>query len=97
MDIFVLPTLREGLSNSLLEAMAAGVPVIATNIEENKEIIKNKKDGILVQPKDISAISRAIIKLLKNKNLAKNAIKKIRSKYNIKNMINQLDNIYLKI
>ena len=67
-DIFVLPTEAEGMSRSLLEAMAQGVPSIVTDIEANSELI-NKKRGILYKPGDVWAMSQAIIRLHSNKSL----------------------------
>jgi glycosyltransferase involved in cell wall biosynthesis len=68
-DIFVLPSLTEGLSISILEAMASSKPVIATNVGGNPELVINKKTGILVPPKDPEALANAMIELIKNKKL----------------------------
>lgn len=69
-DIFVLPSLWEGLPNALLEAMALGKPVIATNCSKAvEEIIKNEENGFLVPPHDIFALKNTICRLLKNKSL----------------------------
>lgn len=64
--LFVLPSLSESLSNSLLEALACGLPVVATNIGGNSEIIHNQ-NGSLVPPKNSKALSQAIIKLLNSR------------------------------
>lgn len=63
-DLFVLPTLFEGQSNAILEAMAAGVTVITTDIPENRTFIDNGKNGILVPPEDIDSLKRAISEVL---------------------------------
>jgi sugar transferase (PEP-CTERM/EpsH1 system associated) len=52
MDVFVLPSLGEGMSNTLLEAMACGLPVLATNVGGNPEIIENDVNGCLFTPGD---------------------------------------------
>ena len=62
-EIFVLNTAFESFSFQVVEAMAAGVPVITTNIGNLQEIIKDKKEGILVAPNDRSAILSAINKI----------------------------------
>ena len=67
-DVFVLPTEAEGMSRSLLEAMAQGIPSIVTDIEANSELI-NKKRGILYKPGDVWALSRAIVRLYSSKPL----------------------------
>ncbi|MFZ1626794.1 MAG: glycosyltransferase [Candidatus Moraniibacteriota bacterium] len=70
-ELFVIPTLFEGQSNAILEAMAAGVPVITTNIPENQSIIKDSVTGILVPKKDSIAIAKAMQRLLSNTTLRK--------------------------
>jgi sugar transferase (PEP-CTERM/EpsH1 system associated) len=52
MDVFVLPSLGEGMSNTLLEAMACGLPVLATNVGGNPEIVENDEHGWLFPPGD---------------------------------------------
>jgi len=64
-NISVLPSLSEGLSNSLLESMAAGLPVIATNVGGNPEIVQDGKTGFLVPARDEKALSDAILRMLK--------------------------------
>jgi glycosyltransferase involved in cell wall biosynthesis len=66
-DIFVIPSLTESLPLALLEAMAAGKPIISTNVGGIPEIIKNYKTGILVKPKDCNDTANAIIYMIKNK------------------------------
>lgn len=70
-DIFVLPSLSEGLSNVLMEAMACGLPVVTTNVGGNPELIKDKKGGFLVKPKEVNEISKAIQELIEKPKLRK--------------------------
>ena len=65
-DLFVLPSHEEGLSNALLEAMAHGVPVIATAVGGNPEAIEDGVSGLLVQPHDPPALAKAISALLRD-------------------------------
>ena len=69
-DLSVLPTLSEGLSNVLLEAMAAGLPIVATRVGGNPEVVQHDKTGILIPPKDSVSLSRAICEILRNRDLA---------------------------
>lgn len=62
-DIFVLPSYAEGMSNSLLEAMACGLPVIASRIGGVVDVIEDGKTGILFEPGDISGLSSALVRL----------------------------------
>jgi glycosyltransferase involved in cell wall biosynthesis len=69
LDIYVQPSINEGLSLSILEAMSAGVPVIATRVGSADEIIKDKKTGILIPPKSISHMEDAIRWMIENPDL----------------------------
>jgi len=60
MDLFVLPSHEEGFSNALLEAMAAGLAVVATNVGGNAEALEDGRFGLLVPARDPAALARAI-------------------------------------
>lgn len=62
-DIFVLPSLSEGLSSAILSAMAASLPVIATNVGGIPELIRHEENGLLVSPADPVALAQAIQRL----------------------------------
>ena len=64
MDVFCLPSWREGVPRSLIEAMATGVPVIATDIRGSRELIRHKQSGLLVKPKETSELKKAIEEVL---------------------------------
>jgi len=65
MDVFVLPSLfGEGLPMVVLEAMAAGVPVVATRVEGIAEAIRDGEDGLLVEPKDPRPLAAAIARFV---------------------------------
>ena len=63
-DLFVLPSHEEGFSNALLEAMAHGVPVIATTVGGNVEAVEDGVSGLLVPPRDHIALAKALTTLL---------------------------------
>ena len=64
MDLFALSSLREGLPNVLLEAMALGVPCVATRIAGIPRLIENGENGCLVEPGDMAALASAIRELI---------------------------------
>jgi len=63
-DVFVLASLWEGMPNVVLEALAAGVPVVATRVEGVTEIIEDGRTGVLVMPRDVPALVTAVARLL---------------------------------
>ena len=65
-DVFVLPSLAEGCSNSIVEAMACGLPIISSDLPFNYDIL-DKSNAILIDPTDIEAIKNAILELRNNK------------------------------
>ncbi|MEO6824503.1 MAG: TIGR03088 family PEP-CTERM/XrtA system glycosyltransferase [Nitrosospira sp.] len=69
MDLFVLPSLGEGISNTILEAMATGLPVVATNVGGNVELVKEGLTGILVPPGVPAAMTEAILQYYRNPDL----------------------------
>ena len=83
-DVFVLPSRHEGLSTALLEAMAMGVPVVATRVGGNLELVEHGENGLLVEPEP-SQLAGAISLLLEDRGLARrlaeNAAKIARERY----------------
>ncbi|HEY2384647.1 MAG TPA: glycosyltransferase [Terriglobia bacterium] len=67
----VLPSLSEGLSNSLLEAMAAGIPVVSTNVGGNPEVVQDDKTGFLVGAADPQALSDGIARIIESPDLGR--------------------------
>ncbi|MBU1172946.1 MAG: glycosyltransferase family 4 protein [Proteobacteria bacterium] len=63
-DIFILPSISEGIPKVLLEAMAKGIPIIATSVGGIPEIITHKNNGLLVKPEDETSIAKCILALL---------------------------------
>ena len=95
-DLFVFPSVAEGFSNALCEAMSCGLPVIAADCAGNVNIIQNGIDGLLFKCGDIPELSISIEKLLNNSDycnkLATNA-KNIVNKFSEKEILKQWDNI----
>ncbi len=98
-DIFVFPTLTEGLSLALLEAMVAGISCIATSIPPNLEIIEDKVNGLTVAPQSTEDIINAVLFLIKNvdesKRLRLEAQKTVRTKFSGECNVKMLENYYL--
>ena len=61
LDVFALPSLAEGISNTVLEAMASGLPVIATDVGGNADLVTNGESGNIVPPGDVDALAAALL------------------------------------
>ncbi|NWF75244.1 MAG: glycosyltransferase family 4 protein [Nitrospirae bacterium] len=100
-DMLVLPTLSEGMSNVILEAMATGLPVISTNVSSNPEIIEDGIDGILLEVEDKKGLQEKIIKLILNETFAQkigqNARKKILQQFSIEHIAEKYREIFEKL
>jgi glycosyltransferase involved in cell wall biosynthesis len=70
-DIFVLPSLAEGLPGALIEAMAAGLPCIASDIPGNRELVLDGQTGLTFRGGDAVALAEAILRLLSDGDLAR--------------------------
>jgi glycosyltransferase involved in cell wall biosynthesis len=99
-DVFVLPSRHEGLSTALLEAMAMGVPVVATRVGGNPELVEHGETGLLVEPEP-GQLAGAISLLLEDRDLAKrlaeNAAKIAREKYSWPVVYRQYLDVYRKV
>ncbi|VVB89281.1 Trehalose synthase [uncultured archaeon] len=97
-DVFVLPSLREGLGVVLLEAMACGIPVIGSNIGGITDIIRNKENGLLVEPENPKDIADKIIMLLSEEKLkqkfSKNGLETVKEKFSWDVVINRFVEVY---
>lgn len=100
-DIFVAPTLKEGLSVSILEAMAAAKPVVATSILPNIELIEHEVTGLLVPPKSPEQIARAIMRFVSEPNLAEHcaaaARQRVLERYTLDRMFEETWNLYVQL
>ena len=91
-DCFVLPSLREGFGIVILEAQAAGIPVIGTKVGGILDLIEDGKTGLLVEPKNSEAIAKAIGEIYSGRKFAKANLEK----YDWNNISQQVFNIYQK-
>ena len=87
MDLFCLPSYREGLPYTILEAMMTGIPVIASNIRGNREIVTSNETGLLCLPNDVETLKNAIQEFIQDadkRNLcSEKALKNVLGKYHI--------------
>jgi sugar transferase (PEP-CTERM/EpsH1 system associated) len=85
LDIFVLPSLGEGISNTVLEAMATALPVVATRVGGNPELVEDGVNGYLVVPDDAESLAKAINQLMDNEELrdsmGRAGLKKVREQF----------------
>lgn len=98
-DLFAFPSFREGLSVSLMEAMASGLPVVCSHIRGNSDLIESDTGGILVKANYVKGFAKAINKVISSNHLrnkfSSNNLKSI-NKYTIENVISRLNKIYSK-
>jgi len=97
-DIFLLSSTSEGFSISTIEAMACGVPVIATRSGGPQEIITDKQDGLLIEPGSSESISQAILYLAgtsqSKESYAGNAAETVKNRFSIGTMVGEYERLY---
>jgi glycosyltransferase involved in cell wall biosynthesis len=98
MDIFVLPSLTEGLPMALLEAVASKVPVIASRVGAIPSLIINGETGMLIEPGNVKSMKQALGYMLEHRaqaeRLSDQAYQRIRSEYSAAKMAEQYMKIY---
>jgi len=101
LDVFVLTSRFEGLPRAVLQAMAAGVPVIATAVDGVPEVISDGETGRLVAPGDHRAVAEAVLELLADPalrvGLAGAAHARLRGSFEISTMLVELEALYLEL
>jgi sugar transferase (PEP-CTERM/EpsH1 system associated) len=101
LDVFVLPSLWEGLPIALLEAMAAGLPVVATRVGGVPEVVVDGVTGLLVPPRDPEALSKAILKLLQNSDLrqkmGRSGRERVREHFSVERMVQDTEALYQRL
>jgi glycosyltransferase involved in cell wall biosynthesis len=100
MDLFVLPSLKEGLGLSLMEAMASGLAVIGSDVGGIKSLINHGHNGLLVKPADSRELARAILELLLDRDradiLGNNARISIARDFSLDKMTLETERVYLE-
>jgi glycosyltransferase involved in cell wall biosynthesis len=99
--VSVLPSLSEGISNSLLESMAAGVPVVATRVGGTPEVIEDGEHGLLVPPGDPQAVADAILAVLGDPELAArlsaNGRRRAREEFSFEAVVRRTEDLYREL
>jgi glycosyltransferase involved in cell wall biosynthesis/peptidoglycan/xylan/chitin deacetylase (PgdA/CDA1 family) len=99
--VSVLPSSSEGLSNTILESMAAGVPVVATAVGGTPEIVDDGVTGLLVPPREPAALAQAILKLLEQPELARRlggaGREKVQRSFNLRRMVTETERLYAQL
>jgi glycosyltransferase involved in cell wall biosynthesis len=97
--LFILPSRTEGISLTLLEAMACGLPVVTTKVGGNPEVVLDGSTGLLVPPRDPNALARAIMQVWNNLELAhqmgRAARRRAESHFDIRRMVARYEDLYL--
>jgi L-malate glycosyltransferase len=100
LDVFVQPSFTEATSNVLLEAMAMGLPVVATEVGGTPAIIEHEVTGLLVPAGDSAAIAKAVIRLAETPELAHRlgsaARARVRSRFGMGRMVTELEDVYVR-
>jgi glycosyltransferase involved in cell wall biosynthesis len=97
LDVFVLPSLNEGMGRVLVEAMAAGKPIVASNVGGIPDLVKDGQNGFLVGPGDVNGLSLAMKKLIEDEELRVKMGAKGRAmaqSYGVDEMIRKIDELY---
>ncbi len=100
-EIFVMPSRWEGLPISLLEAVASGVPVVASAVGAVPEVITDRETGRLIPPGDVEALAKAIIEVLQNPDEAHEravrAFQRAKSRYSLDATVASVERLYLEV
>lgn len=101
LDAFVLPSLSEGLSLALLEAMASGKPVVATAVGGNPELVNQGQTGFLVSSADAGSLATKLIELLQDplmmQRFSEQGAKRVRQLFSLEQMVIQYRGLYARL
>lgn len=101
LDVYVLPSLYEGISNSLLEAMATSLPVIASTVGGNPEVVVDNESGLLFSAGDFRALA-AQLRLIRDdmdlrSRLGRRALERVRNCFSLESMVQQYESLYSNV
>jgi L-malate glycosyltransferase len=97
-DIYVQPSLQEGLPNSVIEAMACGLPIVATKVSGNEDLVNHNSNGLLVEPGNANLLAEALLELINNTEkriqMGKLSRRIIEENYQLPKVIEKLVRVY---
>jgi len=100
-DIFVLPSLWEGLGIAVIEAAAAGKPVVASRVGGIPEIIENERTGVLVESKNVKSLADGLERVLLGEGeallMGRSARDYVKEKFDIKRMVKEYEKLYERL
>ena len=100
-DVFVLPSLWEGLPIGLLEAMAMGKAVIATDVDGTREVVKDGQNGLLIEPGNITVLADALQSLGRDegrrREFGRRALETVRTRFDATGMTREIEGVYLRV
>jgi glycosyltransferase involved in cell wall biosynthesis len=98
LDVFALPTYEETFGNCLVEAMLAGLPCVGTDAGGVPEVLEGGRVGLLVEPRSVESLSRALETLIENRelrrDLGKRARESARRRYDLADVLTQIEDFY---
>jgi len=98
LDIFVLASINEGISNTILESMASGLPIVATNVGGNSELIRDGVTGLLVAANDADELASGILRYVEDKYLRRHhgdaARQRVEQHFNLPSMVTEYAQVY---
>jgi len=97
LDIFALPSLNEGMGRVLVEAMAAGRPIVASNVGGIPDLVCQGKNGLLVPPEDPKALARELLFLIANPDKRRkmgDTGRKMAVQFGVDSMVQKIDRLY---
>jgi len=96
-DVFILTSRREGLPKAVMEAMAVGLPIVATDVRGNRDLVKSGENGYLVPLDDVEQTAIAIERLINSENLRRSMgekSKELVKQYDLQCILKEMEKIY---